>query len=126
MLKFSLKIPWGFEHCLFEQLFIFHYMSLYIITIAYQNYSNFCTRKCIKQHYVYCNYNDTSMIYINSKITLLSTQDVHKTSRTSSESLMYVQFTSCVYGKTTKEYCTTRFWTIEPRLACHPSIFVFL
>ena len=81
MLKFSLKIPWGFEHCLFEQLFIFHYISFYIITIAYQNYSNFCTRKCIKQHYVYCNYNDTSMIYINSKITLLSVRNPVDTGR---------------------------------------------
>ena len=29
----------------------------------------------------------------------LNTQDVQKTSRTSSEHVMYVQFTSCVYGE---------------------------
>ena len=35
------------------------------MTIAYKNYSKFCTRKCRKQYHVYCDYNDISMIYIN-------------------------------------------------------------
>ena len=32
-----------------------------------QNYSKFCTTKCKRQRYVYCDYNNTSMTYIISK-----------------------------------------------------------
>ena len=50
--------------------FVFHYIwQLWLI--AYANYSKFCTRKCQKQHCVYCDYNDISIIYINSNTALL-------------------------------------------------------
>ena len=50
--------------------FVFHYIWQ-LWPIAYKNYSNICTRKCKKQYYVYCDYNDMPMIYISSDITLL-------------------------------------------------------
>ena len=48
----------------------FHYIWQFWLT-AFKNYSKFFTRKCKKQRYVYCNYNDTLMTYINSNMTLL-------------------------------------------------------
>ena len=50
--------------------FVFHYIWQWWL-IAYKNYSNFFKRKCKNQYYVYCDYNDISMIYINSNIALL-------------------------------------------------------
>ena len=54
--------------------------SIHLFFITYDNYDyrlwksfgtdekmhKFCTRKCKKYHYVYCDYKDISMIYINS------------------------------------------------------------
>ena len=50
--------------------FVFHYMWQLWLK-AHKNYSKFCTAKCKKQHYVYCNYNDISIIYITSSMALL-------------------------------------------------------
>ena len=51
-------------------LFIFTYLWQ-LWPIAYKNYSKLCKIKCKRQNYVYCDYNDISMIYINSNMTLL-------------------------------------------------------
>ena len=41
------------------------------MTIATNSLQKFCMRRCNKQHYVYYDHNDMSMIYINSDMTLL-------------------------------------------------------
>ena len=51
-------------------VFVFHYIwKLWPIT--HKVYSKFCTRKCKRQHYLYCDYNDISIIYINSSMVQL-------------------------------------------------------
>ena len=49
--------------------FVFHYIWQ-LCLIAYRNYSKFCKKKSKRQHYGYCVYNDISMIYFNSNMTL--------------------------------------------------------
>ena len=59
------------RNCLLHMVnaFVFHYIQQ-LWLLAYKDYSKFCTRKCKKQHYVNCNYNGKSMIYINSNMAL--------------------------------------------------------
>ena len=49
--------------------FVFHYIWQFWL-ISYKNYSKFSKRKWKKHHYVYCNYNGISAIYINSNSTV--------------------------------------------------------
>ena len=73
IVKFSVKIPWRFD-------IILHMCTIYlfiitIMTIAYKNYSKFCTKKSKKQHYVYFNYNNISIIYFNSNMVLMKVRN---------------------------------------------------
>ena len=47
------------------------FLHMTIMTIAYKNYSKFCKRKYKKQHFVYCDYHEISVIYINCNMALL-------------------------------------------------------
>ena len=68
--KVFLKNTMAHNFAYMINLFVFHYIwQLWLL--AYKNYSKFCTRKCKKQHYVYCDNNDISMVYINSNMALL-------------------------------------------------------
>ena len=53
---------------------IFHYICQ-LRLITYKSYSKFCTRKCEKQYYMYCNYNDILVVYINASIALMSVRN---------------------------------------------------
>ena len=43
--------------------------------IVYTNYSKFCKGKFKKQHCVYCDFNDISIIYFNSIMTVLQVRN---------------------------------------------------
>ena len=66
--KKMVKIPWRFD-----KLLLIWSICLLFITYDYdyKDYSKFCTRKCKKQHYVYWDFNETSIIYIKSNMVLL-------------------------------------------------------
>ena len=72
MVKFSVKIPWHFDMMLLI-------LSICLFNITHMDYDYrlqklfkvLREKKCKKQDYVYCDYNDISMIYINSTTALL-------------------------------------------------------
>ena len=50
--------------------FVFNYIWQ-LSLIAYKNYSKVRKRKCEKQNYLYCDYNDISVTHINFNMTML-------------------------------------------------------
>ena len=61
ILKFSVKITSRFSIILL----------IWSVRFDCKSYSKFCTEKFKKQHYVHCDYNNSSMIYISSNMALL-------------------------------------------------------
>ena len=60
----------------FDIILLLRSITLLFIThnnwlIACKNYSKFCTRRCKKQRYVYCDYNGVLMTCISSNMALL-------------------------------------------------------